>query len=162
MADPKHSEGFENRLLYKLGRSRITDALLTVYFIGITLAGLIGLGWIRGWGNVDGATLTGQIEGSQVSFYFSWASVAIGMAGIMARLFHSRMGEFYAVIGVSILTIINGIILLPDYPQTAMRLIVAPAMMVPYAWMRLGVTMSRGEVNALHRVMTRGTKGRTE
>jgi len=151
------AEGFEERLLYKLGDSRVSDFLLLAYFVGIVISGLIGTGWL----NAPGDNLTAGAEGHEVATYFSWATVMIGMSGVVARLFGSRMGEFYAILGIAVLTAINGLILLPDWPQTAVRLLVAPAMMVPYAWIRLGVTMSRGQVNALHRVMRRGS-GRGE
>lgn len=133
------------RSLYSASQSAMSDVLLTLYFAGACVAsgaaGLVSPGEL--------GSLFAGIRDGLVYIVFSWCMILVGIAGLAARLADSRMGEFYAIVGVSVLTTLNGVALLPEHPSTALRLAFAPAMMVPYAWMRLGFTVSRGEVASI-------------
>lgn len=140
--------GHADRQLYSATRMNKSDVLLTIYFLGMALSGAEGL--------LHPGELGSMIEemaGMTVATAFSWAMVATGLSGVAARLADSRMGEFYAIIAISALTVINGIALLPEHPQTTIRLVFAPAMMIPYGWMRLGWTVSRTQVTEIQKTV---------
>lgn len=145
--EPDRVDHATHRTLYAMSRTGVADVLLTLYFCGAVVApGVIGL--------TNGSDLGSLFGGGILLEVYSWAMVFIGVAGIVARLADSRMGEFYAITGVSLLTIFNGIALLPEHPGTTLRLVFAPCMMLPYAWMRLGFTINRAEVYSLKQAIS--------
>jgi hypothetical protein len=154
VTDDDHPE----RIIHRLSRSHMSDVLLTCYFLGACIAtgiaGLISDEFATG-------TLIQQDWGYFISTGFSVGMLLTGIGGVIARLADSRMGELYAIIGVAVFTILNGVLLLPDHPQVSLRLLFAPCMMVPYAWLRLGLNISRGQVQDIQRaiVLKSGDKG---
>lgn len=141
-----HGDDAPERMLYNVSRMYAMDVLLTVYFLGAAVAsGVVGL-----VASGELGTILGETYGGYVDAAFSWAMIIVGLAGVGARLANSRMGEMYAIIAVSVLTLVNGVLLLPEHPQTALRLLFAPAMMIPYAWMRTGFVIPRSQVAAIH------------
>lgn len=135
--------------VYAAGRQRVATVLLGFYFAGACIAsGVAGLTAPGGFGTF----LTGIGAGAVLDAY-SWSLILIGAGGLFAVLVDSREGEFRSVLGVSVLTVINAVSLLPENLPTSLRLMFAPAMMVPYAWMRLGFTLSRKQVLATRQVI---------
>ena len=139
------------RMLYNVSRQRMADVLLVCYFGGaLFTSGVIGL-----LGPPETGTLVSDLLGVPVGDAYSWSAVLIGAAGLASRVFDSRRGDFYALIGVAVLTVLNAAILLPEHPQTAMRLLFSPALIVPYGWIRLGFVVSPREVYSLRAAIDR-------
>lgn len=141
-----HTPSPEDKFLIGLGKGRWSSYLLAFYFVGMIGSGIAGL-FVR------------PVSASDVFTDNAWLTldyslIAVGTAGLSASIFKSRMGEFYAVIGISCLTIVNAVVVLQANPQTAIRLLFAPCMMIPYAWMRLGFNMSRNEMVVITQVVT--------
>jgi hypothetical protein len=144
-----HGKDAPERMLYNMSQANMADVLLTIYFLGAAVAsGVIGL-----VAQGELGTLLGETFGTYVGVAFSAAMILVGVAGVGARLANTRMGEMYAVIALAGLTLINGALLLPEHPQTALRLLFAPCMMVPYGWMRTGFVIPRSQVSSLNRAI---------
>lgn len=147
------------RTLYSMSRTYAFDVLLTVYFAGALVAsGIMGLMTSPG----ELGTILYGLRGDLVATAYSWGMILVGTSGIIARLFDSRRGESYAITAAAFLTLVNGVLLLPEHPQTALRLLFAPAMMVPYGLMRLGYTINRQQVHSLREAITAAQDDETQ
>lgn len=145
-------ENATERMLYNVSRQRMADVLLVCYFGGaLFTSGVLGLAT-----SPEVGTLVGDLLGLPVGDAYSWAAVLIGSGGLAARIFDSRRGDFYALIGVAVLTVLNAVILLPEHPQTAIRLLFSPGIIIPYGWIRLGFVVSPQEVHSLRDAIRRG------
>lgn len=138
-----------------------SNVLLVCYFGGsLFTSGVLGLVAPSELG-----TLVGGIFGWSAAIVYSWAIILVGLSGLAAMAANSRKAEFYAILGAAAMTILNGLVLLPEHPQTAMRLLFAPAMIVPFGWMRMGFTISPVQVGEITREIaaereTQGNGGR--
>lgn len=136
------------RLLARLGRSPAVDGMLNLYFFGMVASGAVGL------------TLLQDLTGSSLpAVIYDVSLIMAGASGAAATAARSRIGEFYAIVGISVLTILNAAMVLADSPQTAIRLAFAPLMMIPYGWMRLGFNVSRTDVKTIRKMVGEDEQG---
>jgi hypothetical protein len=137
-----------------MGRSALADGMLNLYFFGMIASGVVGLMLPGGV-----TTLVQEVTSNSLTAVLYDASlIMVGAAGAAATVARSRMGEFYAIIGISVLTILNALIIMTTSPQTAVRLAFAPLMMIPYGWMRLGFNVSRADVKHIREAIGEGEK----
>ena len=137
------------RLLARIGRSRLADAMLIIYFVGMVLSGVIGIVTA----DTGLQTLLAISSGQGLALSYDVALILVAIAGIIASVAGSRMAEFYAILGIAALTAISALLIFPDTPQVGVRLLFAPLMMVPYGWMRLGFNVSRAEVHSIRQAI---------
>ena len=119
----------------------VYDFSIATYFLGILVAGILG---VLDASHVEETLILESIP----QVLFSASMFVCGAAGFMASLFKSKKGELVGVIMVACLTVIQGAGLWED-KQTSIRLLIAPFMMIPFAMMRRGFTISKRDVDRI-------------
>jgi hypothetical protein len=122
------------------------DIAITTYFAGMVFSGVTGFSY---------TSLDEHYWDDITAMAFSWAMVGTGLGGVIASVARSRQGEFIAIVLMSFLTLVQGLLLIEDL-QAAIRLVFAPFMMVSFAAIRKGFNLSKRDVDQIKLRLRRG------
>jgi hypothetical protein len=104
---------------------RWPDWMMSAYLIGTVITGALGLDW------VTGGLMDQELPAPWPEVY-SILLMAGGLVGFAGILLHVRKATVWAVVSLSIATLIHGLTLMSGGAyQTGLRLAVAPLMMIP-------------------------------
>lgn len=119
-----------------------SDWSLTTYYLFIALTGALGF-----LGDVSP-----RVEDALgiVFLFFSVSMVIFGVSGMVARVWSAREAEVIVLICISAASVMQGVLLFlfagPAGSQAALRLVVVPLAMLPYAMLRRRTVVTSAEV----------------
>lgn len=122
------------------------DIAIATYFLGMIFSEVVGF---------YHTPLDEHYWDDITTLAFSWAMVGTGLGGVLASIARSRQGEFIAIVLMSFLTLIQGLLLVEDL-QAAIRLTFAPFMMISFAVIRKGFNLSKRDVDQIKLRLRRG------
>lgn len=99
--------------------------MMAAYCVGTLVVGILGLGW------VPAGLMDHELVAPWPAVYSSLLIVG-GLVGFSGLILHVRKATVWAVVGLSLATLIHGLtIMAGGAMQTGMRLVIAPLMMIP-------------------------------